>query len=385
MLQGRMDRIGRKILVMSGKGGVGKSTLAANLAVALAKAGRRVGLLDVDLHGPSIPRIMGLEGRRLEAGADGGIAPIRVDERLSVVSVGMLLEGAAVPVIWRGPMKYGVIRQFLAEAEWGDLDDLVIDSPPGTGDEPLSVAQLVGAGAWALLVTTPQQLAVADVRRSVSFCRKVGLHVAGIVENMSGLICPHCREHIDLFATGGGEALAAEMGVPFLGSVPLDPAIVASADAGVPFAAAGEGAAAAAFARAMASIVDSVEQDGPAGTAGADKESKRMNIAIPIAQGRLAMHFGHCEQFALVEVDGGAVGEVRYLTPPAHEPGVLPRWLHEQGADVIIAGGMGRRAQDLFAQNGIEVVVGAPAANPEELAAAYAAGTLESGQNICDH
>ena len=261
-LRARMGQIGRKLLVLSGKGGVGKSTVAANLAIALAQAGRKVGLLDVDLHGPSIPKILGLEGERLGPDPSGGIAPIRVSENLSVVSVGLLLGSASDAVIWRGPMKHNVIRQFLKDVVWGQLDYLVIDSPPGTGDEPLSVAQLVGAGAWAVVVTTPQDLAIADVRRSVSFCRALGLRVAGIIENMSGLVCPHCGKQVDVFKVGGGERLAAEMGVPFLGRVPLDPEIVKSGDAGTPFAESlDDSAAAKAFAAIVKPILDQTAEN----------------------------------------------------------------------------------------------------------------------------
>jgi len=233
-LQARMEGIGRKLLVLSGKGGVGKSTIAANLAVSLARAGQKVGLLDVDLHGPSIPKILGLEGQRLGPDAAGGIAPIQVGTNLLVVSVGLLLDSARDAVIWRGPMKYNVIRQFLKDVQWGRLDCLVIDSPPGTGDEPLAVAQMVGTDAWAVVVTTPQDVAIADVRRSVSFCKTLNLRVAGVIENMSGLVCPRCGQRVELFKAGGGAKLADEMNVPFLGSIPLDPQIVVSGDAGKP-------------------------------------------------------------------------------------------------------------------------------------------------------
>lgn len=231
----RMCQIGMKLLVMSGKGGVGKSTVAANLAASLALAGKSVGLLDVDIHGPSIPKLMGVDTEHLLAHADG-IAPIEIAGNLKIMSIGFLLESASDAVIWRGPMKYNAIRQFLKDVDWGPLDYLVIDAPPGTGDEPLSVAQLVGQPAGAILVTTPQDLAVADVRRSVSFCEKVSLPVVGIIENMSGLACPHCGGLIDLFKTGGGESLAREMGVPFLGAVPIDPQIVECGDNGTPYA-----------------------------------------------------------------------------------------------------------------------------------------------------
>jgi Mrp family chromosome partitioning ATPase/predicted Fe-Mo cluster-binding NifX family protein len=387
-LQTRMERIGRKILVLSGKGGVGKSTVAANLAMALSMAGKKVGLLDVDLHGPSIPKLLGLDGQRLGPEASGQITPIQVSENLSVVSVGLLLDSAKDAVIWRGPMKYNVIRQFLKDVAWGRLDYLVIDSPPGTGDEPLAVAQLAGRGAWAVLVTTPQVVAIADVRRSVSFCRTLNLRVAGIVENMSGLVCPHCGQTVDLFKTGGGERLAAEMGVPFLGRIPIDPQIVTSGDTGRPFVQSSAGSPAAqAFARVMDPILNCTREDESLPPARQPKETQKMKIAIPVADGRLCMHFGHCEQFALVEVDDRAKAVIgtTYLTPPPHEPGVLPRWLHEQGANVIIAGGMGQRAQGLFSQNGIQVVVGAPAEKPEDVISAYLAGTLKVGQNVCDH
>ncbi len=227
----RMSEVKRKLLVLSGKGGVGKSTVAANLAAALAREGNKVGLLDVDVHGPSIPQLMGLQNARLVAD-DDGIHPVNAGENLKVISIGLMLAARSDPVIWRGPLKFNVIRQFLGDANWGQLDYLVVDSPPGTGDEPLSVAQLIGDDASAVLVTTPQALAVADVRRCVSFCNVLELPILGIVENMSSLRCPHCGGYIDLFATGGGQTLAEETNLPLLGSIPLDPGVVAGGDAG---------------------------------------------------------------------------------------------------------------------------------------------------------
>jgi len=230
----RMCQIGQKLLVMSGKGGVGKSTVAANLAISLSLAGKQVGLLDVDIHGPSIPKLMGLDDARVVT-HDGELVPLEIGDNLKVISIAFFLPSNRDAVIWRGPMKYGVIKQFLKDVAWGSLDYLVIDAPPGTGDEPLSVAQLVGQPAGAILVTTPQELAIADVRRSVSFCEKVSMPVVGIIENMSGLACPHCGGQIDLFKTGGGEALAHEMGVPLLGRIPIDPQIVTCGDGGIPY------------------------------------------------------------------------------------------------------------------------------------------------------
>ncbi len=233
-LERRLCRIRHKLLVLSGKGGVGKSTVAANLAVSLARAGNKVGLLDIDVHGPSIPKLLGLDGRQI-VGTHKGMDPIQMNDNLAVMSIGFLVGGKNTPIIWRGPMKYGAIRQFLKDVSWGELDYLVVDSPPGTGDEPLSVAQLIGLGAGAVIVTTPQDVAIADVRRCVSFCNSLSLPIVGIVENMSGCACPKCGERIDLFKTGGGKCLAAEMNVPFLGEIPIDPEIVTSGDIGKPF------------------------------------------------------------------------------------------------------------------------------------------------------
>ncbi len=388
MLRSRMERIGQKLLVLSGKGGVGKSTVAANLAVALARAGRKVGLLDVDVHGPSIPQLLGLTGRPVGL-KEGEMVPVQVDDHLAVMSIGFLLANGDEAIIWRGPRKFGAIRQFLTDVAWGRLDYLVIDSPPGTGDEPLTVAQLVGQPAGAVVVTTPQDLAISDVRRCVSFCRALSLPVAGIVENMSGYVCPQCGHRVDLFRSGGGEALAREAGVPFLGRIPIDPAIVAAGDAGAPFIEASDGSAAAA---AFAEIVRKIAPDEPKEGGSTDlekpqQENHRMKIAIPLAAGRLSAHFGHCEEFAIIEVDAATkqVLETTKHTPPGHEPGALPRWLHEMGAEVIIAGGMGSRAQQLFAASGIAVVVGASAQEPAELVAAYLGGTLTTGGNLCDH
>ncbi|HUT25009.1 MAG TPA: iron-sulfur cluster carrier protein MrpORP [Sumerlaeia bacterium] len=387
-LRRRMQEIGFKLLIVSGKGGVGKSTVAANLAVLLARAGKRVGLLDVDVHGPSIPHLFGLKGHSVRV--DGGaMLPVNAGGGLSLMSIGFVLAGQADPVIWRGPMKHGAIKQFLTDVNWGPLDYLVVDSPPGTGDEPLSVAQLVGSPTGALIVTTPQDLAISDVRRCISFCSAVSLPVIGVVENMSGFVCPHCGEKADLFKTGGGKALAEEMQVPFLGAVPIDPQIVVSGDSGRPcIESCPDSAATEAFADIAGRILDRSAKRGETASITLDREEKnRMKIAVPVADGRLTMHFGHCEEFALLDVDRqtrSILSTVRREAPP-HEPGLLPRWLRELGVDVVIAGGMGRRAQDLFAQNGIEVVVGADAETPEQLASAYLDGTLQMGENVCDH
>jgi ATP-binding protein involved in chromosome partitioning len=227
-----LGHIANKILVMSGKGGVGKSSVAAYLALALSKRGFRVGLMDVDLHGPSIPRILGLNGSILPGRNEGKARPVIYSPNLQVISIETLLgENKDVATIWRGPLKIGVIRQFISDLEWGDLDYLIVDSPPGTGDEPLTVAQTI-PDAKALIVTTPQEISLADVRKSINFCRQVNMDILGLVENMSGLMCPHCGKQIDLFGAHGGRITAQRENLRLLGSIPLDPKVVEQADQG---------------------------------------------------------------------------------------------------------------------------------------------------------
>jgi Mrp family chromosome partitioning ATPase len=224
-------RIGHTFVVLSGKGGVGKSTVAVNLALSLAMRGARTGILDTDIHGPSVPKLLGLSGQRLQA-SDKGVLPLNYLDHLKVVSIGLLIDGDDRAVIWRGPMKANVIRQFFGEVLWGDLDYLVVDSPPGTGDEPLSVAQLLTPDkSSAVIVTTPQQVATIDVEKSITFCRQLGLPISGIVENMSGFVCPHCGKTADVFSKGGGRRLAEKLGIPFLGAIPLDSDVAGSGDA----------------------------------------------------------------------------------------------------------------------------------------------------------
>jgi ATP-binding protein involved in chromosome partitioning len=222
------------ILVLSGKGGVGKSTVSVNLATALAAHGRQVGLLDLDIHGPNIPKMLGIEDQH-PAVIGETMDPIHVTGNLAIMSMGFLLPDASEPVIWRGPVKMAAIRQFLEEVNWGKLDYLIVDLPPGTGDEALTIAQLAPNVQGAVIVTTPQDVAVLDAVKAVKFIGKLELPVIGIIENMSGMICPHCGETVNLFGTGGGKKAAEDHRVPYLGAIPLDPAMVKAGDEGRPF------------------------------------------------------------------------------------------------------------------------------------------------------
>ena len=384
----KLKRIKHQILVLSGKGGVGKSTVAVNLAVSLALSGKSVGLLDIDIHGPSVPKILNLEAKAVQAIGDT-ILPVQMIENLKVMSIGFLLRDKDDAVIWRGPMKYQMIKQFLKDVDWGSLDFLIVDSPPGTGDEPLSVVQLLEDADGAIIVTTPQDVALSDVRKCITFCRDLRLPVLGVLENMSGFICPKCGQKTDIFRSGGGESMAKQMGVPFLGRIPIEPLIVQACDFGKPFVFHySQSKTAKTFQGILNPILelenDSKELTQPQSLQAGDR---KMRIAIPLAQGKMSLHFGHCEEFAIVDVDEKTkeISNITELQPPAHQPGVLPRWLSEQQADVIIAGGMGQRAQQLFAQNNIKVVIGASEQTPEQLVKDYLNDTLETGDNICDH
>jgi len=388
----RLKHIKNKILVMSGKGGVGKSSIAAYLAVSLAKKGYKVGLMDVDLHGPSIPRLLGLRGTLQPSPRGGKAIPVQFITNLEVISIESLMgENKDLATIWRGPLKIGVIRQFISDIEWSDLDYLIIDSPPGTGDEPLTVAQTI-PDAKAVVVTTPQEISLADVRKSINFCRQVHMDILGIVENMSGLLCPHCGKRVDLFKSEGGRLTARKEGLRLLASLPFEPEVVNRGDLGRlddliertnPF---NQG-----FQEMVDTIINLSSKEvrpmpKPDRSQGLEKlQGSSVVFAIPMAAGKLCSHFGHCDQFALVETRDGEIKGKTMHTPPPHEPGVLPRWLHEMGANVIIAGGMGSRAQQLFSENGIKVVTGAPTDTPECLVQQYLTDKLVTGANVCDH
>jgi ATP-binding protein involved in chromosome partitioning len=258
-IKSSLGKIKNKILVMSGKGGVGKSTMSVNLALGLAKRGHKVGLMDVDLHGPDICRMLSLTERLQDRQISGGkVPPMQYNDNLKVISLEYMMENRDDPIIWRGPLKIQAIRQFVSDMDWGDLDYLVIDSPPGTGDEPLTVASTI-KDAQALIVTTPQDVALADVRKSINFCKHVKMHILGVVENMSGFICPHCNKSVDIFKTGGGEKMAVEFGIQFLGRIPLDAKVVTGGDAGSPYLSSD---AASPATEAFAGLLDRVEKKG---------------------------------------------------------------------------------------------------------------------------
>jgi ATP-binding protein involved in chromosome partitioning len=402
-----LTRVGHTFVVLSGKGGVGKSTVAVNLALSLSALGFRIGILDTDIHGPSVPKLIGLSGQRLQVKGEQ-IIPFTCFNDIKVVSMGLLIDGNDSAIIWRGPMKSNVIRQFFGNVAWGDLDYLIVDSPPGTGDEPLSVGQLLSSDkSSAIIVTTPQHVATIDVEKSITFCQQLSLPISGIIENMSGFVCPHCGQEVDIFSAGGGSRLAQQFGIPFLGAIPLDPDVVKSGDAEMPYVQQYSGSKTAgrfaAIVQQLALMHPMEKEQIP--TNGGAKEctgcgaaipgnggeaiiqtGAATRFAVPTSDKKLCAHFGHCEAFAMIDVDkDGNLGAETYIVPPPHEPGLLPPWIAQQGVHCVIAGGMGARAQQLFAEAGVQVVTGAQGEYPREVVENYLKGTLVTGANTCDH
>ena len=225
-----LSGIKHKIIIMSGKGGVGKSTVSSNLAFGFAKKGYKVGILDADLHGPNIPIMLGGHGKYLKEPGK----PYQAGDNLFIVSLSFYTQNVNDPTVWRGPAKIGVIRQLLADINWGNLDYLFVDLPPGTGDEPLTIAQTIHDNDGCVIVTTPQEVALADTRKSIGFAKLLNMKILGVVENMSGFVCPHCGETTNIFSSGGGEKTAKDYGLNFLGKIPLNPQIMVGADTGTP-------------------------------------------------------------------------------------------------------------------------------------------------------
>jgi Mrp family chromosome partitioning ATPase/predicted Fe-Mo cluster-binding NifX family protein len=359
-----LKQIRHKILVMSGKGGVGKSSVAVALALALARRGFKVGLMDVDLHGPNVLRMLGLKDPLDLTHAQFHLPPDLFDT-LRVISIEVLMKNREMAVIWRGPLKHQLIRQFLTEVQWGDLDYLVIDAPPGTGDEPMSVAQTIPE-AHALIVTTPQEISLADVRKSINFCQKINLDLLGLVENMSGYSCPHCGEAIPLFKTGGAAKTAQAAKVPFLGGLPFDPQVVEAADQGELIQLKEQDSA---FFQALRPIIDYLlEVLSPTASR---REPGVWKFALPVNAGKLADKLSQAPHFALITVKDGAILDQETIPNPFPELVEIPEWLEDLGVTHVIAGGLGEKAQGLIKHKGMEVIAGDPQEAPEDLVAKY--------------
>lgn len=375
-LKENMAKIKHKIVVMSGKGGVGKSTISANLAYGLALEGYKVGIIDADIHGPNIPIMFGVEGQKLSS-LD---KPFPVSENLSLVSLSFYIGNSDDPIIWRGPAKMGAIRQFLADIQWDELDYLVVDLPPGTGDEPLTIAQNLGEIDACLIVSTPQDVALLDTRKSIKFSKLVNMPVLGLIENMSGFVCPECGKRVDIFKSGGVERTAKELGLDLLAKIPLEADIADAGDSGRPFVYFNNNSPAVEeFKKIISRIIDGKEEKKEMTT------EKIMKIAFPTSdKTHVDEHFGHCKQFAIYNVQNNKIVSSDFVDAPPHQPGLLPKFLGEQGADTIITGGMGQKAIDLFKAQNIDVVLGA-AGKIEDNLNEFLEGMLHSTGSACNH
>lgn len=368
-----LRQIRHKILVMSGKGGVGKSSVAVALALALARRGYRVGLMDVDIHGPNVLRMLGLKEAFDLQHAQFDLPP-ELFHHLKVISIEAVMKNREIAVIWRGPLKHQLIRQFLTDIQWGELDYLVIDAPPGTGDEPMSVAQTIPE-AKALIITTPQEISLADVRKSLNFCQKVNLDILGLVENMSGYVCPHCGKEVPLFKKGGGQKTAQAYKVPLVGTLPFDPQMVEAADEGRLLELTEENSP---FFRALKPMVNYLVQVLPPGPA-VTREPGVWKFAVPMDDGRPAARLSEARDFALLTVKEGKIVAQETRPAPGPEEGALPLWLEEQGVTHLLTRALGDKARELFKKKGIEVVSDLPEAEPETLVSQYLASHPEAG------
>lgn len=368
-LRWALEQIRHKLLIMSGKGGVGKSSVAVSLALALARRGFAVGLIDVDLHGPDVLRMLGL-------GAPLGLTfgqynlPPDLYHNLKIISIESMMQDRDAAVIWRGSLKHKVIRQFLTEIEWGPLDFLIIDAPPGTGDEILTVARAIPE-IQALIVTTPQEISLADVRKSLDFCHKVDLKILGVVENLGHVICPHCDKLLPLFKSDVGGQSIQSLGANLISSLPFDPQVVDAADSGRLLEL---DASKSPFFQALNKVVDflltSVGQSEPQKNL-PSREANTLIFAIPVQDGKISQQFGQNRQFSLITVKDDRIVDQIEATPPDFKPGILPAWLDRQGVTHLIAAGMGEQARKFFQRQGVEVITGTPDLTPKALVQQY--------------
>ncbi len=370
-IQDTLAGIKNKIVVLSGKGGVGKSTVAAGIALSLALDGYQVGLLDVDVHGPTIPNLFGLTEARPGLSPAEKMLPLKALPNLKVMSIGFLLQNRKEALIWRGPLKIGLIEQFIYDVEWENLDYLIIDCPPGTGDEPLTIFQLM-KDAKAVLVTTPQNVSVIDVEKSVTFCKKMDIEIIGIVENMATLSCPECGKSIRIFPGEGGKLIAKEFNLKLLASLPLSHSLMEKADKGEFQKAIKE---AKIFTPIIEEIVKQTEKAEP------ELPDKRIvKAAIPVNQdGKLSSHFGHAPYFLFVSADTEKkiIVSSEKVKTPKHEPQTIPQWLLENGTDIVLCKKIGEKAETVLQNNKIAVIKIPENQNPEHALISYLKGDFK--------
>ena len=385
------NTIRRVIAVVSGKGGVGKSMVTSLLATAMQHSGSKVGVLDADITGPSIPKLFGVQDQR-PVPTEAGLLPVVSKQGMQVMSINVLLDDAESPVVWRGPILANTVKQFWTDVIWGDLDFMFLDMPPGTGDVPLTVFQSIPLDG-IVIVTSPQDLVSMIVKKAVNMAKKMDIPIIGIVENMSHVICPDCGETIKIFGDSVTEELALEWGIPFLGSLPIDPRLTELSDKGQIESAAIDYLDQAIIAMKKipakgepeTDTIAPAEETAPASAQGSTQEVTVKKIAIAAEGHYVCEHFGHCEGFNIYTTQNGAIIAQDFLANPGHKPGLLPNLLNDQGVHVVIAGGMGAGAIDIFNEKGIDVITGARGMVDQTIAT-YLDGKLLSTGSVChDH
>jgi Mrp family chromosome partitioning ATPase/predicted Fe-Mo cluster-binding NifX family protein len=349
---------------MSGKGGVGKSTITVMVAKALAKKGYKVGIMDADITGPSIPRLFAAENEQAYSTKENYIIPVEVADGIKILSLTFLMKNESDPVIWRGPVIAGVVKQFYTDVLWGDLDVLLIDMPPGTGDVPLTVFQSIAVDG-IIVVTSPQELVSMIVSKAVKMAEMMNIPIIGLVENMSYFTCPDNGKDYHIFGDSHIEEIADNHNLKVLAKLPIDPKISAACDKG------------------MIELFDGNWFD-PVAKILAERMEEKETIKIAVASEKeiVTEHFGHCINFNIFEAENGQITKSNSIPNPGHKPGFLPNFLNDMGVNVIISGGMGEGAIDIFHEKGIEVIVGA-SGNAKDAVNAYLKGTLKSTGSVC--
>lgn len=381
-----LNHITRTIAVLSGKGGVGKSMITGLLATYLQRTGQyRVGILDADVTGPSIPKLFGVEKIK-PRGSEDGLFPVRTHSDIQLMSINLLLEDPGAPVVWRGPILANTVKQFWTDVIWGELDFLLIDMPPGTGDIPLTVFQSLPLDG-IIIVTSPQDLVAMIVQKAIQMAKMMSIPIIGLVENMSHVVCPHCQESFSIFGNGKTEAVAREANIPYLGNLPIDPELAALCDQGniERFHKRYLDDSLAALERM---IKPGKNDDEPAINEVSQNQvpaSGAVKIAIASDGTNVTEHFGHCAGFVVMTIENQTTTDRAFVENPGHKPGFLPNFLHDRGIQVIIAGGMGSGAVEIFKEKGIEVITGA-SGSVDTVVEQYRSGQLKSTGSVChDH
>lgn len=356
--------------IVSGKGGVGKSLVTSLMAATMNRRGHKTAILDADITGPSIPKAFGI--REKATGSDEGIFPIITRSGIRVMSINLLLENDSDPVVWRGPILGGTVKQFWTDVLWSDVDFMFLDMPPGTGDVPLTVFQSIPVDG-IIIVTSPQELVSMIVAKAVKMANMMHIPIIGLVENMSYYQCPDCGGKHSIFGESHVEAIAKKYSLPVLARLPVDPRISAACDDGL-------------IEDFPVEWLEGVAQILEKGTDGEKEEKtyggKKMKIAVASENQKVCEHFGHCESFLIADTDGNLIVNSEYIPNPGHKPGFLPNFLNDMGVKVVIAGGIGGGAIDIFDEKGIDVISGARG-DAKEAVAAYLAGTLVSSGSVC--